>query len=87
MVTFKYGFGAEDAMVTWFSIDCNIIASWSCKWFQGFGCSPMKAVHDLGRLYCNVLYKYRLIRSIMVKARITNTILYFRVSQFLWTTV
>ena len=19
----------------------------SCKWFQGFGCSPRKAVHDL----------------------------------------
>ena len=28
-------------------LDYTIIASWSCKWFQGFGCSPRKAVHDL----------------------------------------
>ena len=26
---------------------CWIIASWSCKRFQGFVCSPRKAVHDL----------------------------------------
>jgi len=24
-----------------------IIASWSCRWFQGFSCSLSNAVHDL----------------------------------------
>ena len=27
---------------------CRLIASWSWRRFQGFGCSPMKAVRELG---------------------------------------
>ena len=27
---------------------CRLIASWSCSRFQGLGCSPIKAVRELG---------------------------------------
>src|SRR5437588_291235 len=27
---------------------CRLIASWSCRRFQGLGCSPIKAVRELG---------------------------------------
>ena len=27
---------------------CRLIASWGCKGSQGFGCSPIKALHELG---------------------------------------
>src|SRR5580693_10605756 len=27
---------------------CRIVASWGCSWSQGLGCSPIKAVRDLG---------------------------------------
>src|SRR5881398_1920728 len=27
---------------------CRLIASWSCRGFQGLGCSPIKAVRELG---------------------------------------
>ena len=27
---------------------CRLIASWSWSWFQGLGCSPIKAVRELG---------------------------------------
>jgi hypothetical protein len=27
---------------------CRLIATWSCSRFQGLGCSPMKAVRELG---------------------------------------
>jgi len=27
---------------------CRLITSWGCKWSQGFGCSPIKVVRELG---------------------------------------
>ena len=27
---------------------CRLITSWSCRRFQGFGCSPIKVVRELG---------------------------------------
>jgi len=27
---------------------CRLITSWSWSWFQGFGCSPIKVVRELG---------------------------------------
>ena len=27
---------------------CRLIASWGCSWSQGLGCSPIKAVRELG---------------------------------------
>jgi len=27
---------------------CRLITSWSCSRFQGFGCSPIKVVRELG---------------------------------------
>jgi len=27
---------------------CRLITSWSCNWLQGFGCSPIKVVRELG---------------------------------------
>jgi len=27
---------------------CRLITSWSCRRLQGFGCSPMKVVRELG---------------------------------------
>ena len=34
---------------------CRLIASWSWSWFQGFGCSPIKAVHELGLERCKTV--------------------------------
>uniref|UniRef100_A0ACD6AXK2 Uncharacterized protein n=1 Tax=Avena sativa TaxID=4498 RepID=A0ACD6AXK2_AVESA len=27
---------------------CRLFATWSCRWFQGLGCSPINAVRELG---------------------------------------
>ena len=27
---------------------CRLISSWSCRGFQGFGCSPIKDIRELG---------------------------------------
>jgi hypothetical protein len=27
---------------------CRLILSWSCRGFQGFGCSPIKKIRELG---------------------------------------
>ena len=43
---FMYGFESESFNSN-IKFDRNIIAAWSCKRFQGFGCSPSNAVHDL----------------------------------------
>ena len=43
---FMYGFESESFNSN-IKFDRNIITSWSCKRFQGFGCSPNNVVHDL----------------------------------------
>ncbi|MBA0623820.1 hypothetical protein Godav_009256, partial [Gossypium davidsonii] len=27
---------------------CRLFATWGCSMFQGLGCSPIKAIHELG---------------------------------------
>jgi len=34
---------------------CRLITSWSWRWFQGFGCSPIKVVRELGLERCKTV--------------------------------
>jgi len=41
---------------------CRLIVSWSCRGFQGFGCSPIKTVHELGLERCEAVRSLSTIR-------------------------
>jgi len=35
---------------------CRLITSWSWRGFQGFGCSPIKVVRELGLKRCKTVW-------------------------------
>jgi hypothetical protein len=35
---------------------CRLFASWSCRRFQGYGCSPFKAERELGLERCKTVW-------------------------------
>ena len=46
---------------------CRLITSWSCRRFQGFGCSPIKVVRELGLERCET------VRSLSTTTRIEDS--------------
>ena len=35
---------------------CRLITSWCCKWYQGFSCSLIKVVRELGSERCETVW-------------------------------
>jgi len=50
---------------------CRLIASWSRRRFQGFGCSPNKAVPELGLERCETVRSLSTVRNIKYNKMLT----------------
>jgi len=52
---------------------CLLNVSWSWKWFQGFGCSPIKTLRELGLERCKTVRSLSVVNIMKLKRVIPST--------------
>ena len=52
---------------------CRLFTSWSCRRFQGFGCSPIKVEHELGLERRETVWSLSIIYGLKLKEFVSST--------------